>query len=119
MIYEAYAPNIGLVGENIQFNSSLEPLTGTPPYSYNWNFGDQKSSNERNPIHAYTKAGDYTYTLTVTDAEGATESLSDNITISDESGNGNDDTRMILLLAIILIIIVIGVVVIVWIIRRR
>jgi hypothetical protein len=118
-VYEAYAPDIGSIGENIQFNASVEPLTGTPPYTYHWDFGDGDSSTLQNPAHSYTKAGVYTYTFTVTDDADTTESLSGNITISGEGGGNDDDNQMILLLAIILIIIVIGVVVIVWIIRRR
>jgi PKD repeat protein len=120
MVYDAYASNIGNVGESIQFNGSVEPLTGQPPYTYHWNFGDQSSSTQLNPTHTYTKAGDYTYTFTITDNAGATASQSGNITISGEGGTKNPlSTQMILFLAILLIVIVIGVVVIVWIIKRR
>jgi len=119
-LYEAYASNIGSIGEEIQFNASVEPLTGQPPYTYHWDFGDQSSSTLLNPVHTYQKAGNFTYTFTVTDNAGATESQSGNIIIS---GDGqNDDSQpnqMILFLAILLIIIVIGIVIIVWIIRRR
>jgi hypothetical protein len=120
-LYDAYASNIGSVGENIQFNATIEPLTGQPPYTYHWDFGDQGSSTQLNPTHKYTKAGNYTYTFTVTDNAGATAILSGNITISGDGGSGDGGTnnQMILFLAVLLIIIVIGVVVIVWIIRRR
>jgi PKD repeat protein len=116
----AYASNIGSIGENIQFNGSVEPLTGQPPYTYHWDFGDESTSTQLNPTHTYTKAGIYTYTFTVTDNADATASQSDNITISAEGGGTKDSlsTQMILFLAILLIVIVIGVVVIVWIIRR-
>jgi hypothetical protein len=123
MLHDAYASNIGSTGENIQFNGSVEPLTGQPPYTYHWDFGDQSSSTQLNPTHIYTKAGVFTYTFTVTDNAGATVSQSGNITISGEGGtgktNGSLPTPMILFLAILLIVIVIGVVIIVWIIRRR
>ena len=119
-ILDAYASNIGSIGESIQFNASVEPLTGQPPYTYRWDFGDQSSSTQLNPTHTYTKAGNFTYTFTVTDNAGATEYLSDNIIISGESGDGGtNDNQMILFLAILLIIIVVGVVIVVWIIRRR
>ena len=116
----AYASNIGSIGENIQFNGSVEPLTGQPPYTYHWDFGDESTSTQLNPTHTYTKAGIYTYTFTVTDNADATASQSDNITISAEGGGTKDSlsTQMILFLAILLIVIVIGVVVIAWIIRR-
>ena len=80
-IYDAYASNIGSIGESIQFNASVEPLTGTPPYTYHWDFGDESTSTQLNPTHTYTKVGIYTYTFTVTDSGEATASKSDTITI--------------------------------------
>ena len=121
VIYEAFASNIGSIGENIQFNGSVEPLTGQPPYTYRWDFGDKSTSTQLNPTHSYKKAGVYTYTFTVTDSADANASQSGNITISTEGGGGAKEslsTQMILFIVILLIIIVIGVVVIVWIIRR-
>ena len=118
-VFDAFASNIGSIGESIQFNASVEPLTGQPPYTYHWDFGDQGSSTQLNPTHTYTKAGNYTYIFTVTDNAGTTASLSDNIIISGEGDGGTNDNQMILFLAILLIIIIIGVVVVVWVIRRR
>ncbi len=118
-VFDAFASNIGSIGESIQFNASVEPLTGQPPYTYHWDFGDQGSSTQLNPTHTYTKAGNYTYKFTVTDNAGAIASLSDNIIISGEGDGETNDNQMILFLAILLIIIIIGVVVVVWIIRRR
>jgi len=118
-VFDAFASNIGSIGESIQFNASVEPLTGQPPYTYHWDFGDQGSSTQLNPTHTYTKAGNYSYIFTVTDNAGATASLSDNIIISGEGDGGTNDNQMILFLAILLIIIIIGVVVVVWVIRRR
>lgn len=120
-IMGADAPNIGSVGETIQFNGSISPLTGQPPYEYHWDFGDQGTpSTLLNPTHAYTKAGHYTYIFTVTDQAGDTVSQNGTITISSEGGsNGSPlSNQMILFLAVLAIIIVIGVVIIIWIIRR-
>ena len=80
-IYEAYVANIGSVGESIQFNASVEPLTGQPPYTCYWDFGDQGTSTQLNPTHVYTKAGIYTYTFIVTDQTGDTASQTGTITI--------------------------------------
>jgi len=119
-IMEAYAPNIGSVGETIQFNGSIIPLTGQPPYQYRWDFGDEKSSTQMNPTHTYDKAGEFTYTFTVTDQAGDSASETGKITISTEGGSNGSGTsnQMILFLAILAIVIVVGVVVIIWIIRR-
>lgn len=41
---------------------------GTPPYTYQWQFGDSSSSTSQNPAHIYTNAGNYTITLAATDS---------------------------------------------------
>jgi hypothetical protein len=73
-----------------------------------------------NPTHAYDKAGEFTYTFTVTDQAGDSASETGKITISTEGGsNGSGISNpMILFLAILAIVIVVGVVIIIWIIRR-
>lgn len=38
--------------------------------AWQWDFGDGSTSTDQNPVHAYTEEGDYTVTLTVTDADG-------------------------------------------------
>jgi|GEM_PF-380088 len=80
-IIEIWAPHVGYVGETIQFNASVQPLTGLPPYSYLWEFGDQGTSTKLNPTHVYTNPGVYIYTFTVTDATGDTANASGTITI--------------------------------------
>jgi PKD repeat protein len=53
---------------------NLAPLTvafrdasGDSPTLWTWNFGDGHMTTEKNPIHTFTKAGNYTVTLTVSD----------------------------------------------------
>ncbi len=45
--------------------------TGTPT-AWNWSFGDGTSSTVKNPVHLYSKAGNYTVKLTVKNAAGST-----------------------------------------------
>jgi hypothetical protein len=52
----------------IAYNATV--LGGTHPYTYRWTFGDGGSSGLANPSHTYSEAGDYTISLTVTDARG-------------------------------------------------
>jgi hypothetical protein len=118
-IYTIDASNVGSVGETIQFNGSVAPFTGQPPYRYRWDFGDQGTSTELNPTHIYTKAGTFTYTFTVTDQADVSVSETGSITISSGGGSsGPVSNQMLLFLAILAIVIVVGIVIIVWIIRR-
>lgn len=43
--------------------------------SWNWNFGDGGSSTLANPAHTYTSSGNYTVSLTITTANGCTNTI--------------------------------------------
>jgi len=64
---DAHGPYYGLIDQPVQFTGSAEG--GTSPYTFHWTFGDGTSSDEQNPVHTYTTAGNYTVKLTVTDAD--------------------------------------------------
>ncbi len=49
--------------------------TGTPGFTYSWNFGDGGTSTLANPTHFYSAPGAYTVTLTVVDGNGCTNTL--------------------------------------------
>nr|WP_246269989.1 PKD domain-containing protein [Methanofollis tationis] len=65
----AFTTNVtsGFVPFAVGFNDT----TAGAPVAWNWSFGDNGTSIERHPIHAYTMPGIYTVNLTVTDAYGA------------------------------------------------
>jgi PKD repeat protein len=50
--------------------------------AWSWDFGDGTPSSETNPAHVYEQAGTYTVTLTVTDSEGETATLEQEIVIA-------------------------------------
>ena len=58
---------------------------GTGPYAYSWDFGDGSVSTDENPAHIYSSPGNYTATVTVTDAEGDTAEQSARITVTQEN----------------------------------
>jgi multiple sugar transport system substrate-binding protein len=71
-------PTSGVVPLTVSFKAV--PIGGTPPYSFEWDFGDQTpTSSERTPAHNYTMAGTYTATITVTDSTGV--DASDTVTV--------------------------------------
>lgn len=52
--------------------------------SWKWNFGDSKTSTDKNPIHTYTKPGKYNVTLTCTNQAGISSITKNNfITVTE------------------------------------
>jgi PKD repeat protein len=51
--------------------------------SWLWDFGDGNTSTQQNPCHTYAVAGTYTVTLTVTDNDSLTDSISKVVTVVD------------------------------------
>jgi large repetitive protein len=64
---DANGPYSGPTNISIQFTTTV--FGGIPPFIYHWDFGDGTTSNQQNPTHNYTHAGNYTATFTVTDSE--------------------------------------------------
>lgn len=63
--------------------------------SYSWNFGDGTSSQVGIASHTYASAGNYTLTLTVTDNDGASDSASTTISVSNPTGENLAPTARI------------------------
>ena len=56
--------------------------------SYSWNFGDGNTGSGATPSNNYAAAGTYTVSLTVTDDDGATDSESRSITVTEPPTGG-------------------------------
>ncbi len=63
------------------FTSTSSDPDGTIA-SYAWTFGDGGTATTQNPSHPYTAGGTYTVTLTVTDNQSATGSVSHPVTVT-------------------------------------
>lgn len=51
--------------------------------AYSWDFGDGNSATGQSPAYTYSAAGDYVVTLTVTDNDGATDTTSQTVTVTE------------------------------------
>jgi len=54
--------------------------------AWNWGFGDSGTSVTQNPTHTYAAGGTYSVSLTVTDNGGATNTSTQNVTVSSPTG---------------------------------
>lgn len=64
-----------------------------PISSYSWSFGNTETADYFNPVTYYRTAGNYTVSLTIKDADGCTDTKTQNITVNDftqptPAGNG-------------------------------
>ena len=63
-------PENNVIGGNaplsVRFTDKSEGAT-----AWKWNFGDGNTSTEQNPLHTYSKAGQYTVTLTISNSAGS------------------------------------------------
>jgi PKD repeat protein len=61
-------PSSGPAPLAVQFSATL--AGGTPPYQYQWDFGDGTTSDEAAPAHTFLSGGSYAVILVVRDAIG-------------------------------------------------
>ncbi len=71
-------------------------LSSNVPTSWSWDFGDNSISFAQNPTHTYNNPGNYTVSLTVTNADGSdTETKVSYITVEEPgSGGGKGNIKI-------------------------
>jgi PKD repeat protein len=70
-------------GQPVSFDGSSSSDPGGTITGYSWDFGDGSHGSGATPTHTYAKAGSYTVTLTVTDAEGKSGEVSHLVKVAD------------------------------------
>jgi PKD repeat protein len=78
------SPNPAGVNQTVNFNGSGSQDPDGQITNYLWNFGNGQTSTQMNATHSYSQAGQFNYSLTVTDDDGATNQTGGQITISDQ-----------------------------------
>ncbi len=79
----AGGPYTGMQGCPVTFTGNA--TGGTPPYNYQWSFGDGTTSTEPNPSHTYRIGDNFTVTFLVVDSIGRNNSDVTTATISRDS----------------------------------
>jgi PKD repeat protein len=88
-------------GTSAQF-SDLSSTNSGDIVNWTWDFGDNESSAQQNPSHEYSESGTYNVILTVTNAQGGSDSISKTVVITNQNqsqvfetliATGNDDAE--------------------------
>ena len=77
-----FSPGAPLVGTLVAFNASASSDPDGSIVSYSWNFGDGQSGSGVTIQHAYSAPGTYTVRLTVTDDDGASDTATQQVTVT-------------------------------------
>jgi len=75
-----YGPVNPTIEDVVQFTDQSLDQDGVI-VAWNWTFGDGGVSTNQDPAHQYANGGTFTVTLTVTDNEGATDAVSQTVTV--------------------------------------
>jgi hypothetical protein len=78
------APSGALSGSPLTLSAAAG--TSAPIASYAWSFGDGQRASGASVTHSYTSPGQYTVTLTVTDAFGNSGSVTKQLVVAAQSG---------------------------------
>ncbi len=97
---------------SVAFAANVEG--GLAPYSLYWDFGDGTSSQEGMPIHAYGAEGNYTVTVTVTDATGFAATHVFQVQVVEQRGNTGAVWTIFISLALVAGITLAGLVALLW-----
>ncbi len=81
-VASANGPYADIEGLPITFSSAGSTDPDGDPLSFSWDFGDGGKSSDPNPQHAYTTAGSYTATLTVSDGRGGSNTATAEVTVA-------------------------------------
>ena len=89
----ANGPYSGVINTAISFNSAGSSDPEGSALTYSWDFGDGSSlSTQANPSYSYLTSGNFSATLTVTDAIGQSSSSTASVTIVNTNPGGLEDT---------------------------
>jgi len=87
----SFEPSEPEVGETIEFTD--ESTDDGSITAREWDFDDGTTDTGEMPTHTYDSTGDYNVSLTVTDDEGATDTSTQTVSVTDGDDGGTSDFR--------------------------
>ena len=93
-IANAGGPYYEFVGETILFDASDSYDPDGVDLIFKWSFGDGNTSSLEMPTHSYSKEGNYSIRLTVTDEDGATDNATTFALITKKPNNPPDKPKI-------------------------
>ena len=86
-VAKAGGPYIGYLNSPISFSAEGSYDSDGKIQYYEWDFGDETLGRGIKTLHSYSKSGNYTVTLTVTDDQGKSDYDYSNVKIYDSNSN--------------------------------
>ena len=112
-----FSPFLPKINDTILFTDTSIDADGTV-VSWSWDFGDEATSNVRNPVHNYSDGGTYRVSLRVIDNDGVSDTATEYVTIYISTSPGEDFQRSPLFDYLIFTFLGIAIVVIILVIRK-
>jgi PKD repeat protein len=98
-----YGPKTPTTNDTIQLSDTSIDQDGTI-VSWNWDLGDGKTSNEKNPTIKYSYGGSYKVSLTVVDDDGDSSTARKYVKVTEEAVVHEDYTGWVIIFIVFIVI---------------